>query len=77
MITKVARIDVLMLAPLVGSGWGGGDVSGEGAWSGGRGVMTDNPRLITLSHTPRYTVKQCAADCQRFASTAAHFAFSI
>ena len=55
----------------------GGGVSGEGAWSGGRGFVSGNPRQIKQSHTPSYTSEQCAADCQRFASTAAHFTFSI
>ena len=52
-------------------------VCGEGAWSGGRGFVSDNPRQIKQSHTPRYTVEQCAADCQRFASTAAHFRLAL
>ncbi len=34
--------------------------------------MTDNPRQIKQSHTPRYTVEQCAADSKRCAGTAAH-----
>ena len=46
-------------------------MGGEGAWCGGRGFVTDNPRQIKLSHTPRYTVEQCAADCKRCAGTAA------
>ncbi len=41
-----------------------------GAGLGAGGLMTDNPRLIHRSHTPCYTVEGCAADCQRFASTA-------
>ena len=47
-------------------------MGGEGAWSGGRGFVSGNPRQIKQFHTPRYTVEQCAADCQRFAGTAAH-----
>ncbi len=46
-------------------------VCGEGAWSGGRGFVIDNPKQIKLSHMPRYIVEQCAADCKRCAGTAA------
>ena len=52
-------------------------MGGEGAWSGGRGFVSGNPRQIKLSHTPRYiveqcAVEQCAADSKRCAGTAAH-----
>ncbi len=47
---------------------GGKRVCGEGARSGGTGRQF---------HTPCYTVEQRAADCQRLASTAAHFEFRI
>ncbi len=39
--------------------------------------MTDNPRQIRLSHTPRYIVEQCAADSERFASTASHVSYTM
>ena len=35
--------------------WGRG-VGGEGAWSGGRGLMIDNPRQAKQFHTPCYNV---------------------
>ena len=47
-------------------------VGGEGAWSGGRGFVSGNPRQIKQFNTPRYTVEQCAADSKRCAGTAAH-----
>ncbi len=68
----MARTD--FFTPLYGTGWGGeaGEgVSGEGAWSGGRGFATDNPKQIKLFHTLRYTAEECAADSQGCAHTAA------
>ncbi len=62
----------------LGSRWGrGGGGALVRAPCRGVGGSCDNTRQIRLFHMPRYTVEHCAADCQRFASTAAHFTFSI
>ena len=49
---------------------GRGGVGSEGAWSGGRGFVSGNPRQIKQFHTPRYTVEQCAADLKGSAHSA-------